>query len=57
MSSTRNKLQQMWKKGQYAKVCRQKYTNNRTVERLIEKESDDRDETSSESEESIHNIE
>ena len=31
-------------------VCRRKYTNNRTVKRLVEEEIDDRDETTSESE-------
>ena len=44
------------RKGHYAKVCRQKYTNNQTVKKLTEQETDDLDETSSESEESIHHI-
>ena len=43
-------------KGHYAKECRQKYVNNRTVKKLTKEEIDDRDETSSESEESIHHI-
>ena len=42
-------------KKHYAKVCRQKYTNNRTIKRLTKK-TDDRDEASSESGESIHHI-
>ena len=44
------------RKGHYAKVCRQKYANNRTVKKLTDEETDDRDETSSDSEESIHHI-
>ena len=44
------------KKGHYAKVCRQNYTNNRTVKKLTEEETEDRSETSSESDESIHHI-
>ena len=44
------------RKGHYAKVCRQKYVNNRTVQKLTEEETDDRDETSSDSGESLHNI-
>ena len=43
-------------KRHYAKVCRQKYVNKRTVKTLTEEEIDDRDETSSESEESIRHI-
>ena len=43
-------------KGHYAEVCRQKYFNNRTVKKLTEEETDDRDETSSHSEENIHHI-
>ena len=43
------------KKGNYAKVCRQKFNNNRTVKRLTE-ETEDHVETSSESDESIHHI-
>ena len=41
------------KKGHYAKTCSQK-TNNRTVKRLTEDESNESDRSSSESEESIH---
>ena len=37
-------------------VCRQKYANNRTVKVLTEEKTDDRDETSSESEKSTHHI-
>ena len=44
------------RKRHYAKLCRQKYTNNRTVKKLTEEETDDRHETSSESEESLHLI-
>ena len=44
------------KRGHYAKVCRQNYTNNRTVERLTEEEVDHQDETSSESNERIQHI-
>ena len=44
----------MWKKGHYAKVCRQNYTNNLSVKRPPEEDNDDRNETSSESDESIH---
>ena len=44
----------MRKTAHYAKVCREKYTNNLTVK--IEEETDDRDEISSESEESKHHI-
>ena len=44
------------KKGHYAKVCRQKMNNNRTVKRLTEKEPNETDEPSSESEDSIHSI-
>ena len=43
------------KRGHYANVWRQKYTNNRTVKKLTKEEPDDRSgETSSESNESIH---
>ena len=42
------------KKGHYAKVCRHKYTNNRTVKQLTEEEIEEQNETSSESDESIH---
>ena len=44
------------KKGHYAKVCRQKYTNNRTVKQLTEEEIEGQNDTSSESDESIHHI-
>ena len=44
------------KKGHYAKACRQKTNNNRTVKRLIEDEPNESDGPSSESEESIHHI-
>ena len=44
------------KKGHYAKVCRQKMNNNRTVKRLIENEPNESGEPSSESEDSIHHI-
>ena len=44
------------KKGHYAKVCRQKYTNNRRVKQLTEEEIEERNQTSSESDESIHHI-
>ena len=44
------------KKGHYAKVCRQKRNNNRTVKRLTENEPNESDEPSSESEDSIHHI-
>ena len=44
------------KKGHYAKVCRQKYTNNRTVKQLTEEEIEKQNETSSESDDSIHHI-
>ena len=44
------------KKGHYAKACRQKTNNNRTVKRLTEDELNESDEPSSESEESIHHI-
>ena len=56
MLSNRNELQQVRKKGHYAKVCRQKYTNNRTVKQLTEEEIEEQNETSSESDESIHHI-
>ena len=42
------------KKGHYAKLCRQKMNNNRTVKRLTENEPNESDEPSSESEDSIH---
>ena len=44
------------KKGHYAKACRQKTNNNRTVKRLTEDEPNELDRSSSESEESIHLI-
>ena len=44
------------KRGHYAKVGSQKYTNNRTVKRPTEEEADYQDELSSESNESIHHL-
>ena len=44
------------KKGLYAKACRQKFNNNRTVERLTEDETNEPDESTSDSEKSIHHI-
>ena len=44
------------KKGHYAKACRQKFNNNRTVKRLTEEEMNEPDESTSESDESIHHI-
>ena len=44
------------KKGHYAKACRQKFNNNRTVKRLTEDEMNEPNESSCESEESIHHI-
>ena len=44
------------KKGHYAKVCRQKMNNNRTVKRRTENQPNESDEPSSESEDSIHHI-
>ena len=44
------------KKAHYAKACRQKFKNNRTVKRLTEEETNDPDESTSDSEESIHHI-
>ena len=44
------------KKGYYAKSCRQKFNNNRTVKRLTEEEMNEPDESTSESDESIHHI-
>ena len=43
------------KKGHYAKACRQKF-NNRTVKRLTEEEMNEPDESTSESDESIHHM-
>ena len=43
-------------KGHYAKACRQKTKNNRTVKRLTENGTNESDEPSSESEESFHHI-
>ena len=37
--------------GHYAEVCGQKYTNNQTMKRLTEEETDDRDQTPNESKE------
>ena len=53
LDATCNKL---GKKGHYAKVCRQKMNNNRTLKRLTENESNESDEPSSESEDSLHHI-
>ena len=44
------------KKGHKAKACRQKFNNNRTVERLTEEEINEQDESTSDSEESIYHI-
>ena len=44
------------KKGHYAKACRLKFNNNRTVKRLTEEEMNEPDESTSESDESIHHI-
>ena len=44
------------KKGHYAKACRQKFNNNRTVTRLTEEEMNEPDESSCESDESILHI-
>ena len=44
------------KKGQYAKACKQKFSNNRTVKRLTEEETSEPDEPTSNSDESIHHI-
>ena len=44
------------REGHSAEVCRQKYASNSPVKQLSEEEIGDRDETSSESEESIHHI-
>ena len=44
------------KKGHFAKACRQRTYNNRTVKRLTEDEDQLPNESSSESEESIHHI-
>ena len=43
------------KKGHYAKACRQKFNNNRTVKRLTE-ETKEPNESTSDSDESIHHI-
>ena len=44
------------KKGHFAKACRQRTYNNRTVKRLTEDEDQPPNESTSESEESIHHI-
>ena len=44
------------KKGHYAKACRQKFNNNRTVKRLTEEETNEPDESTSDSDETIHHI-
>ena len=53
--ATETNCNQCWKKGHDA-VCRQKYINNRTVEKLTEEEIDTRNETSSESDETLYHI-
>ena len=54
--ATQTNCNKCGKKGHYAKVCRQKYTNNRTVKQLTEEEIEEQNETPSESDESIHHI-
>ena len=44
------------KKGHYARACRQKFNNNRTVKRLTEEETNGSNESSDESNESIYHI-
>ena len=44
------------RKGHYAKACRQKFNNIRTVKRLTEEETNEPDESTSDSEESIHHV-
>ena len=44
------------KKGHYTKVCRQKFNNNRTVKRLTEEETNEPNESTSDSDVSIHHI-
>ena len=44
------------KKGHYAKICRQKLNNNRTVKRLTEEETNEPNELTSDSDISIHHI-
>ena len=44
------------KKGHYAKACGQNVNNNRTVKRLTEEEMNEPDESTSDSDESIHHI-
>ena len=44
------------KKGHYAKACRQKFNNSRTVKRLTEDETNELNESSCESEEDIQHI-
>ena len=46
----------MRKKGHFAKACRQRRNNNRTVKRLTEDENLQPNESTSESEEIIHHI-
>ena len=42
------------KKGHYAKACRQKFNNNRTMKRQTEEETNEPNESTSDSDESIH---
>ena len=44
------------KKGHYAKACRQKFNNNRTVKRLTEEETNEPNESTSDSDDSFHHI-
>ena len=44
------------KKGHYAKACRQKFNNIRTVKTLTEEETTEPNESSDESNESLHHI-
>ena len=46
----------MWKKGNYSKACRQTFNNNRTVKKLTEEEINEPDESTSDSQKSIHHI-
>ena len=56
MSRTRSILQKMRKERHYAKACRQKFNNNRTVKRPTEEETNEPNESTSDSDESIHHI-
>ena len=44
------------KKGHYAKACRPKFSNNRTVKRLTEEKTHESNESTSDSDKSIHHI-